>query len=139
MGSRLAFAAVVAATLSGCGRAEPAVGPSAPHGGTLAGLPDGLGRVEIVRQDVSGKPDQARLVLYFLDPDGKPISPAPTAATLKTRESRGKPIDFKPTSDADPSKAGSLESAPFEAGGDISGELTSTIGGKPVSVMISVR
>jgi hypothetical protein len=136
---RRAFPAVLAATLAGCGQAEPVVGPKAPHGGTLAGLPEGLGRLEIVRQDVSGQPNQARLTLFFLDPDGKPISPAPTVATLKLREPRGKTIDFKPTGEADPSKAGGLEGPPFETSGDISGELSSTIGGKPVSVTITVR
>jgi hypothetical protein len=136
---RHAFPAVIAATLAGCGRAEPVIGPTAPHGGTLAGLPDGLGKLEIVRQDVSGKPDQARLLLYFLDPDGKPMTPAPTVATLKPKEPRGKAIGFKPTSVADPSKAGGLESTLFVTGGDISGELSSTIGGKLISVTITVR
>jgi hypothetical protein len=139
MGFRRAFAAVIIATLAGCGRTEPVIGPTAPHGGTFAGLPEGLGRVEIVRQEVSGRPDQARLVLYFLDPEGKPITPAPTGASLKTREGRGNAVVFKPSGDADPTKAGGLESPPFGAGGDISGELTSTIGGKPVSVTINVR
>ncbi len=135
---RHALPAVVAAGLVGCGP-EPVVVPTAPHGGTLAGLPEGLGRVEVVRQEASGKPDQSRLILYFLGPDGKPIAPAPTAAQLKPKERRAKAIDFKPAGDADPAKAGALESPPLEAVGDIAGELSSTIGGKPVRVTISIR
>jgi hypothetical protein len=136
---RQSFPAVVAATLASCGPAEPVIGPTAPHGGTLAGLPDDLGKLEIVRQDVWGKPDQVRLILYFLDPDGKPMTPAPTSAALKPKEPRGQTVGFKPTTDADPSKAGALASTPFATSGDISGELSSIIGGKPISVTITVR
>jgi hypothetical protein len=132
---------LVAAILAGpgCTRTEPVMAPPPPHGGTLAGLPDGQGKLEIVRQEVPGAPDQARLILYFLDAHDKPLSPAPTAATLALKVPRGKSISFKPAGDADPSKAGSLESPPFATGGDISGELSATIGGKPVKVSIAVR
>lgn len=138
MRPRHALPALVAAALVGCG-SGPVVGPTPPHGGTLAGLPDGLGTVEIVRQDAPGKADESRLLLYFLDPDGKPTTPAPTAATLRPRGPRGKAIDFKPAGDADASKAGALESPPMQAGGDVSGELSSTIDGKPVRVTINIR
>ena len=136
MRSRHALPAALAAALVGCGP-EPAIGPTAPHGGTLAGLPDGLGRVEVVRREAEGKPDQARLLLYFLDPEGKPIAPAPASATLKPKERRSKPIDFKPATGTE--EAGALESPPIDAVGDVAGELSSTIAGKPVKVSINVR
>lgn|GEM_PF-6664529 len=136
---RLAFPVLIAATFAGCSGAEPVLAPPTPHGGTLATLPEGQGELEIVRSEVSGKPAEVRLMLYFLDADNKPITPAPTAATLKLKAPRGKAVNFKPTEDADPSKAGALESASFAAGGDISGELSLTINGKPVKVSMSVR
>ena len=135
---RPALSAMLAAGLAGCG-AERVVVPAAPHGGTLVGLPDGLGRVEIVRHGAPDKPDQARLLLYFFGPDDKPITPAPTSATLKPKERQGKAIAFKPAADTDPSNAGALESPPLDTGGDIAGELSSTIGGKPVRVPINIR
>ena len=129
---------MLAAGLSGCG-AERVVVPAAPHGGTLVGLPDGLGRVEIVRHGAPDKPDQARLLLYFLGPDDKPITPAPTSATLEPKERQAKAITFKPAAGTDPSNAGALESPLLDTGGDIAGELSSTIGGKPVRVPINIR
>ena len=135
---RPALSAMLAAGLAGCG-AERVVVPAAPHGGTLVGLPDGLGRVEIVRHGAPDKPDQARLLLYFFGPDDKPITPAPTSATLEPKGRKGKAIAFKPAADTDPSNAGALESPLLDTGGDIAGELSSTIGGKPVSVPINIR
>ena len=135
---RPALSAMLAAGLAGCG-AERVVVPAAPHGGTLVGLPDGLGRVEIVRHGAPDKPDQARLLLYFFGPDDKPITPAPTSATLKPKERQSKAIAFKPAADTDPSNAGALESPLLDTSGDIAGELSSTIGGKPVRVSINIR
>jgi hypothetical protein len=119
---RPALSAVLAAALAGCG-AERVVVPAAPHGGTFVGLPDGLGRVEIVRRGATDKPDHARLLLYFFGPDDKPITPAPTSATLEPKERKGKAVAFKPAADTGPSNAGALESPQFDTGGDIAGEL----------------
>ena len=139
MRSRHLLACLIAGALAGCSRPEPVLAPKAPHGGTVTGLPEGLGSLEIVRVDVPGKSDQAQLVLYFLGPDDKPITPAPTAASLKPKERGASPVSFKPAGDADPSRAGALESPPFKADGDISGELSSTIGGKQITTTINIR
>jgi hypothetical protein len=129
----------IAAVLVGCGNRERLVVPSAPHGGTLAGLPDGLGTLEIVRQDLPGATSQTQLVLYFLGPDGRPLTPAPRSATLKPRERGARPIDFRASDAADPSKAAALQSPPLGGRGDVTGELSATLGGKPVNLSISVR
>ncbi len=136
--ARAACLAVVA--LVGCGQSEPVLPQSkAPHGGTVVALPDGLGNAEFVREEVPGTPPQTKLFIYFIDSDGKPIAAAPTDATLKLKERRTTPVSFKPTSGADPATAGALASAPFAINGDIAGELTATVGGKPVTVSVNVR
>ncbi len=132
-------ACLLAATLAGCGGPPPSLGPPSPHGGSLFRLTDGRSTVEVVRRDAPDKPGQARLSLYFFDPGLKPKVPGPTVATLKPKERGARPVEFKPTGDADPARAGELAAAPFEAPGDVAGELSATVDGKPVTATINVR
>ncbi len=133
-------ACVFGAFVMGCGRLEPTITrPQAPHGGTIVGLPNGLGNVEVVREAVDGKPDESKLFLYFIDAGGKPIVQAPTAANLKPKERRVAAVSFKPAAGTDSSKMGALESSSVRAGGDISGELSTVIAGKPVAVIVNIR
>jgi len=133
-------ACLAVAALVGCGRSEPVLPqPKAPHGGTVVTLPGGLGNAEFVREDVPGTPLQTKLFIYFINSDGKPIAAAPTTATLKLKERRTTPVSFKLSPAADPATVGALASAPFTINGDIAGELTATVGGKPVTVSVNVR
>ena len=70
---------------------------------------------------------------------GPDASIVPMLATNWTTSADGKAITFKPAADADPSNAGALESPQIDTSGDIAGELSSTIGGKPVRVPINIR
>jgi hypothetical protein len=136
--ARLA-ACLLAASPAGCGQSQPSLTPMAPHGGTLVKLPDAQASAEIVRQDAPDKPGRTRLLLYYYGANLKPMTPAPTSATLKPK-GRGVPqVELKPTGDPDPARAGELASPSFQADGDVAGELSTTIGGKPVTVTISVR
>jgi hypothetical protein len=125
--------------LAGCTQPQAPLSRIAPHGGMLIGLPDTTGSVEVARQAVADKVGITRLYLYGLDADMKPMTPMPTAASLKSRGRGGKSFDFKPSSDTDPSKVGSLESPDLPDQGDIVGELSVTINGKPVTLPISIR
>jgi hypothetical protein len=136
--ARLA-ACLLAASLAGCGPSQPSLTPRAPHGGMRIRLPDGQTSAEIVRQDAPDKPGQTRLLVYYYDAELKPLTPAPTAATLKPKGRGVPPVEFKPTGDPDPARAGELGSSSFQADGDVAGDLSTTIGGKPVTITISVR
>ncbi len=131
-------ALALALALTGCTRQQPAPTPQAPHGGSLHKLSDGRNSVEVV-QDGSGKPEGSKLLLYFCDAQFKPISPAPTSAKLLPRGRGASALEFKPTGDADPAKAGELACPPIAAAVDPSGELTATVDGKPVTAIITVR
>jgi hypothetical protein len=124
----------------GCEPGAPSVkpGPETPHNGVLFPIPDGQGFVEILKQPVSGNAKQSQLVAYFLDSYKKTLAATPTAVALKTLDSAA-PIEFKPTGEADPSKAGALASNPFPDRGDIGGDLSATIDGKTITVAISLR
>lgn len=113
--------------------------PPPPHGGTAFPLPHGKGFVEALRQDVADKPGLTQLVIFFLDPECKPLPSASTAASFLPKGRRPAPVAFKPTGDADPSKANGLASIPFTDPGDIAGTLSATIDSKPISVSISIR
>ncbi len=132
-------ACLLAATLAGCGETQPVLVPIAPHGGTLVRFPDGKGFVEVIRQDAPASAGQSLVVAYYLDPEQKPLTPAPTSATLKLRGARKGTLELKPTGDADPARIGGLATPPFDAPGGIEGTLTATLAGKPVAVPISFR
>ena len=129
----------IASILAGCSQPQAPLSPRAPHGGMLFSLPDATGSVEVARQAVADKPGVTRLYLYCLDADMKPMTPSPTAAALKSRGRGARSFDFKPSSDSDPSKAGALESPDLPDQGDIDGELSVTINGKPVTLSIGIR
>jgi hypothetical protein len=133
------FAVLVATILGGCAANQTPISPRTPHGGMLLALPDSPNSIEIVRQEVVGKPDSSRLILFYLDADQKPLTPAPTAATLKLRGRGARSIDFKPSSETDPSRAGGLESAEIPERGGIDGELSTNVNGKSVALAVSVR
>jgi hypothetical protein len=128
-----------ASILAGCSQPQAPLSPRTPHGGMVFTLPDAPGSVELARQAVAEKPGITRLYLYGLDADMKPMTPMPTAVSLKSRGRGGKSFDFKPSSDPDPSKAGSLESPDLPDQGNVDGELSVTINGKPVTLSISIR
>ena len=131
--------AVILVALVGCDRSAAVIVPPPPHGGVIAVLPGDLGKVEIVREPLTDKPGQMRLVLYFLGPDSQPIKTPPTSATL-TPQSRGvAAVKFSPTSATDPAQAGTLESPALDISSDISGGLTTTLDGKSVDVTINAR
>jgi hypothetical protein len=136
--ARLA-ACLLAASLAGCGGDRPPLSPTAPHGGTLVKLPDGQASAEVVRLDAADTPGQTRLLVYYYHADLKPMTPPPTAATLKPKARGLAPVELKPTGDPDPAKAGELGSPSFQADGDVTGELSTTIGGKPVTITINIR
>jgi hypothetical protein len=135
----LSAALLLATTLAGCGPPRPILPPPPPHGGVAFALPDGKGFIEVVRRAVDDKAGLSRLSLYFLDAEMKPMTPSPTAAILKGRGRGGLSVDFKPSTDTDPSKAGGLESPDLLDQGAIDGELKATVDRKPIALSISVR
>jgi len=135
--SRLPIA-LIAAALAGCEPAGPRGVLSAPHGGTLIDLPEGKGFVEVLRRDAPGKPGGSRVVLVFLDAVRRPMVAPPASATLKLRTDAGKSIDLKPTDPADPDGPAALASPPLPAG-EIEGQVTATVDGKPAVLTINVR
>ncbi len=123
-------------TLAGCGESQPTLGPRPPHGGSLFKLSGQPGSVEVVLQDAEGAPGRSRLLLYYLDAEMKPATPAPAAATLTPKGRDAGPVEFKPV---DGAEAGELASLPFPTGGEVVGELTATLNGKPVKAVINVH
>jgi hypothetical protein len=128
-----------AAVLAGCGQQSLSLPPPPPHGGTAFSLPEGKGFVEVLRQDVPDQPSQAKLLVYFLDPDCRPLSSTPGAVAFQPRGKKGTKVAFSPAGESDAAKAGALASAPFPDAGDVGGILSATIDGKPISVTVSVR
>jgi hypothetical protein len=122
----------------GCGQERPTV-PAPPHGGTAFVLPQGIGFVEVLRQDDREQPGRTKLLVYFIDPELKPFPFAPTAVTFQSKGRNAAKIALTPAPDGDPAKAGGLASEHFEDPGDIVGTLAATIDSKPVAVSISVR
>ena len=131
MSSRALSTTLLAATIAGCGGGGPTPGAPPPHGGVLVPLTGAQGFAEVVQ-------DGPRLFVYFLDPDLKPLSPAPSDARL-TLQGKGKQVvDLKPVSDPDPAKSGGLAGAVPVTGG-LSGELSAKVDGKPVTAPINAR
>jgi hypothetical protein len=130
---------LVAAALAGCGGTQAPIMPQAPHGGSILTLPDGKGRIEVLRQESPEKAGESRLLVYCLDAEMKPLTPGATAANLKPRGRGGRPLELKPTNNPDPSRSGELASEPFKEPGEVSGELTLTIGDRPVTLAIGVH
>jgi len=121
----------LAVGLAGCAGDGSHKVPPPAHGGTLVELPDRKGHVEVVKRDAPGQAKASQVVLYFLNSSSTPMDPPPTAATLKLRG--GKPIDFKSA------EGGSMEAGPIPNLGDLEGELTATIDGKPITVPLGRR
>ncbi len=128
-----------ALALGGCGGDQAPTTVASPHGGVLARLPGGQVQVEVVRAAAADRPGWARLYAYYLDADLKPLAQPPASAIWIPKTPGARPVALKATGDADPSKAGELASADFEAAGDLDGELAATVGGKPVAASIPVR
>jgi hypothetical protein len=137
--ANLLTAFLLAATVVGCGPPKPNLPPPLPHGGLAFPLPEAKGFVEALRQDAPDQPGRTQLVIYFLDAECKPLASEPAAATFKPKGRGASPVVLKPLGNADPSKSGGLASAPFADPGEIVGELSVTIEGKPVSVPINIR
>jgi hypothetical protein len=128
-----------ACCLPGCGQTRTALPPPPPHGGTAFPLPDGKGFVEVIRHDNPDQPGQTQLVIYFMNPECKPMPSAPTNVSFQPRGKNAARIAFKLAADSDPATAGGLASATFADAGDIAGQITATIDSKPVSILINVR
>jgi hypothetical protein len=135
------MSSIVAAAccLPGCGRTQIALPPPPPHGGTAFALPERTGFVEVFRHDDSNQPSQTQLVIYFMNPECKPLPLAPTNVCFQPRGKNASRIAFKLTADSDPATAGGLASATFTNDGDIAGDITAMIGSKPVSIPINIR
>jgi hypothetical protein len=133
------IALLAAAVLAGCGQQSQSLPPPPPHGGTAFVLPEGKGFVEVVRQDVKDQPSQTQLLVFFMDPECKPLSSAPGAVSFQPRGKKGAKIAFAPAAESDASNAGALASTPFPDAGDIGGILSATIDGKLFSVAVNVR
>jgi hypothetical protein len=131
MSSRTLSTALLAVAIAGCGGGGPTPGAPPPHGGALVPLAGAEGFAEAVQ-------DGPRLIVYFLDPSLKSLSPAPSDVRL-TLQGRGKQVvDLKPVSDPDPAKSAGLAGAVPDAGG-LSGELSAKVDGKRVVASINVR
>lgn len=132
---------IVAATccLAGCGQTQIVLPPPPPHGGTAFPLPDGKGFVEVLRHDDSDQPSQTQLVIYFMNPECKPLPSVPTSVSFQTRGKSATRIAFNPTSDSNPATAGGLASINFANTGEIAGQITATIDNKPVAIPINIR
>ena len=124
-----------ASGLVGCSPTQAPLTPQAPHGGMIFDLPGGAGSVEVVRRLIADQPGRIRPCLYYLDAAMNPMTPPPTVATLKFRGRKGGSVEFQPPS----TQAGMLEGPNMPDAGDIEGELTATVDGKPAAVSISVR
>jgi hypothetical protein len=135
----LSAAFLLAASLAGCDAPRPILPPPPPHGGTAFSLPEGVGFVEALRQDVPNQPNRTQLVVYFLDAERKPLPSASTAVSFRPKGRGATSVALRPTGDTDPEKAGGLTSAPFSDPGAIAGVLSATIDRKPVSISISIR
>jgi hypothetical protein len=129
----------LAAALAGCDGQRPMLPPPPPHGGTAFPLPAGKGFVEALRHEVPDRAGRTQLVIYFLDPECRPLGSAPAAASFLPKARKATAVALKPTEDADPAKAGGLATTPFDDPGDIVGTLSATIDRTPVSVGISLR
>lgn len=123
--------ALLALALAGCGAGDPAAGALPPHGGTLTPLTGARGFAEVVR-------DGPRLVVYFLDPDREPLSPAPSDVRLRLRGAARKTVDLKPVSDPDSARSGGLV-ASVPDGEGLSGKLSAKVDGLQVTFPIDVR
>ncbi len=137
---RLASGLFLAGLLAGCGgpRGPVAVEP-APHGGTLAPLPDGKGHLELLMEPDPAKSTMARLTVFYLDAGRKPMAAPPTSAKLSSPDVGPTPLDLKPVEGGGPAKAGGLVSPPFRSRGEIVGEVTATIDGQSVVAPINIR
>ncbi len=132
-------ALLVASGLVGCSSTQAPLIPKAPHGGMIFDLPGGAGSVEVVRRPIEDQPGRIRPCLYYFDAAMNPKAPPPAVATLKLRGRKGGSVEFRPPSAADPAGVGMLEGPNLPDAGDIEGELTATVDGKPTTVSISVR
>jgi hypothetical protein len=131
---------LLTATLAGCTPSQPKLVPTSPHGGTLFVFPEGNGRLEVVREDNPDKPDKVQITVYFLDEAFKPLDPMPTAVSFKPKAPKNAPkVELKPTADADPAKASGLASPPLDNSEPVAGEISATIGGKPITIPINIR
>ena len=131
---------VLAVLISGCG--GPSIsrpGPTSPHNGTLVDLPEGRGFAEVLKQPASGKAGQLKVVVYFLGPDRGPMTPAPSAVTIKGSATGNKPVKLEPPGAGDPANAGGFASPPMADRGELDLELAATVGGQAVTVPVSVR
>jgi hypothetical protein len=123
----------------GCNAPSVTLPPAPPHGGTAFALPEGKGFVEVLRQDAPERPGLTQLVVYFLDPECRPLASASSAVSFQPKGRDAATVALKPIGGVDPAKAGGLASAPFRDPGEIVGLLSTTIENKPVSVAINMR
>jgi hypothetical protein len=126
---------------SGCDQPKPVLPPPPPHGGIAYSLPKGSGFVEVLKQEEQQQQQsgEARLVLYFMDNEHKPLRTAPSKASFQPRGKKVPRISLAATGDSELSSASQLASAPFADPGEITGTISATIDGEPISIAISVR
>jgi len=129
---------LVVGMLSGCGGGPPSTsnaGPPPPHSGNLKTMPGGKGYVEIVKKDApsSTAPMTGEVSFYFLKEDGAtPYSPAPSTGTLTVGK---KKVTLQPAGDGLATPNG----PPLFAKGDVDGNLSVELDGKPVTIPLGVR
>jgi hypothetical protein len=84
-------------------------------------------------------PGATRLVVYFMDSERKPLRSAPTGASFHPRGKKAARLSLTPAGDPKPSSIGGLASPAFADQGEITGTLSATIDGEPLSIAISIR
>lgn len=107
-------------------------GKLAPHGGTLFPLPDGQGRVEIVKKEGTA-PITAEVSIYFYKQDSTPFNPAPTTGTLVLDDKRK--VTLQADGDAMVTPAGPV----LFGDRDVEGRLLIELEGRLVRIPIGMR
>jgi hypothetical protein len=100
----------------------------------LLALPGGKGQVEVVRKEgASGSaPVTAEVSFYFFKDAGTPYTPAPSAGTLTVGK---KTVALKPEGDALVTPI----APPLFPKGQLDGDLTIELDGKPTTIPLGVR
>jgi hypothetical protein len=134
------------ACVFGCGEGSSSstkAGVTPPHNGQIFPMPEGRGLVEVVSETTaqpSRRRADSRLIAYFLQADGAPLSPAPTDVKLTFNQGgKSKTVDLAPKSDGASAGGFATPSGQYVTSEGLTGEIAANLGGQAVRVPISIR
>jgi hypothetical protein len=118
-----------------------------PHGGAAISLPrsKGFGEICLEQQLAKGKPTQARIAVYFLQPDGKTALATPPSDVAVAVAAQGEGAKRSLTVKADAKPGDPAGSARFVTDpsdldvDDIRGEVTATLDGETIKLPFALR